>query len=147
MRDGQQDKQGMRDGEGEREGMESHEGEEESRGQKRSREDGAAEAEDDGTNTPAHEDTTVLRNKRTRTAEGSPSLTSLHDSPSNALQPTDSLHQETTLTSVTNADADTLPLLTPPIGRPESAEERKARQREANRLAAGRSRGKKRDEL
>lgn len=40
-----------------------------------------------------------------------------------------------------------LPLLTPPIGRPETADERKARQREANRLAAGRSRGKKRDEL
>jgi hypothetical protein len=31
--------------------------------------------------------------------------------------------------------------------RPETVEERKARQREANRLAAGRSRGKKRDEL
>lgn len=43
---------------------------------------------------------------------------------------------------------DPLPLLTPPIiGRPETADERKARQREANRLAAGRSRGKKRDEL
>lgn len=35
----------------------------------------------------------------------------------------------------------------PATGRPETAEERKARQREANRLAAGRSRGKKRDEL
>lgn len=34
-----------------------------------------------------------------------------------------------------------------PSSRPETAEERKARQREANRLAAGRSRGKKRDEL
>ena len=64
--------------------------------------------------------------------------------------PSESIHQETTLTSASisgNAEADMTPLMTPPIGRPESVEERKARQREANRLAAGRSRGKKRDEL
>lgn len=43
---------------------------------------------------------------------------------------------------VTGDDAVSLP-----GARPETVEERKARQREANRLAAGRSRGKKRDEL
>lgn len=160
MRDGagerQQDKQGMSgDGEGEREALGSHGGdEEEARGQKRPREEGTHDAEEDGTSTPggANQDAALQRTKRTRTADASPSLdVPLHESPSNAIHPSDSIHQETTLTSLSvsgNADADMTPLMTPPIGRPEeSAEERKARQREANRLAAGRSRGKKRDEL
>lgn len=155
MRDGagerQQDKQGERgDVEQGRAGMEE---EDEVRGQKRSREDNMVDAEESGMGSSGavQEDAALQRNKRTRTVNESPSLpVSAHDSPSNEMLPSESIHQETTLTSASisgNAEADMTPLMTPPIGRPESVEERKARQREANRLAAGRSRGKKRDEL
>lgn len=96
--------------------------------------------------------------KRLRTAEP----TALQDS-SNAMSlPLLTPQQET----ATNEDDNSKEIMTPSLvdmdhihtqaqnednagagGKQETADERKARQREANRLAAGRSRGKKRDEL
>ncbi|KAJ9100934.1 hypothetical protein QFC19_005330 [Naganishia cerealis] len=88
--------------------------------------------------------------KRPRTIEDSPPLggTTLQDASSSMPLPSMATQQDINslnlaVTAGPLADVET----TQGGAKQETPEERKARQREANRLAAGRSRGKKRDEL
>ncbi|KAJ9116424.1 hypothetical protein QFC22_004866 [Naganishia vaughanmartiniae] len=108
------------------------------------------------------EDQARHSDKRLRTAAQSPDGTTLQDASTSMTLPpltpqqetininsNDENHNHNTLEEMTPAlhDVDHAQGQTQPGGKQETAEERKVRQREANRLAAGRSRGKKRDEL
>ncbi|KAJ9099241.1 hypothetical protein QFC21_004121 [Naganishia friedmannii] len=147
----------------------------EERGQKRTREGSAAmgsaapahrdmEERINALQGTGDEDQVRHVDKRLRTAEHSPDATTLQDAPASMPLPTMTAQQEATdnnnNTNDNDNDNNNLEEMTPILidvdpaqgpgqagGKQETAEERKVRQREANRLAAGRSRGKKRDEL